>query len=89
MPSYRRVPAVERSLARGRRYVQPIGAATPTELGGSAPVIWDILAQTGDATQLRAIVQRTFDDTPSVIAAGTRLAIQQMLDAGLIEVDHQ
>jgi len=87
MSSYRRVPAVERALAGGRRYVQPVGATTPTELGGSAPTIWDILARTGDATQLRAIVQRTFDDTPSVIAEGTRLAIEQLLDAGLIEVD--
>ena len=87
MTRYRRVPALERSLSGGRRYVQPVGAPAPTELGGSAPVIWDLLAETTDSTQLRAIVQRTFDDEPAVIAAGTRLAIEQLLEAGLIEID--
>lgn len=87
MARYRRVRALERSLAGGRRYVLPVGASAPIELGGSAPVIWDLLAETSDSTQLRAIVQRTFDDEPAVIAAGTRLAIEQLLEAGLVVDD--
>lgn len=89
MARYRRVPALERSLAGGRRYVQPVGATVPIELGGSAPVIWDLLAEVSDSTQLRAVVQRTFDDEPAVIAAGTRLALEQLLEAGLIVVDER
>ena len=87
MPRYRRVPSVERELAGGRRYVQPLHASTPTELAGSAPAIWDLLAETADGTQLRAIVQRRFDDDPAVIAQGTRLALEQLLQADLIELE--
>ena len=86
MARYRRVPSVERRLSGGRLYVQPIGAARPVELAGSAPAIWDILSRTGDLTQLRAIVQRTFDDEPAVIAEGTRSALEQLVAAGLVEV---
>ncbi len=69
--------------------MQPVGAPTPVELAGSAPAIWDILARTGDPTQLRAIVQRTFDDEPAVIAEGTRSALEQLLEAGLVEVSEE
>ena len=86
MTQYRRLPAVEREVAGGRRLVQPVGAASATQLAGSAPVIWDLLAHHESFTQLRAVVQGKFDDAPDVIAAGTKLAIDQLLDAGLIEM---
>lgn len=88
MATYRRRPAVERRLLGGRFLVQPIDAAAPTELGGSAPIIWELLADHRHLAGVMQLLSERFDDPPDVIEKGTNLAIRQMLDAGLIdEVD--
>jgi hypothetical protein len=88
MTAYRRRPAVERQLMGERRLVQPVAAPAPTELGGSAPLIWDLLADEAELPRILELVGARFTDTPEVIEHGTMLAIRQLLDAGLIdEVD--
>ena len=72
----------------GRRLVQPVAAAAPTELGGSAPLIWDLLADERELHRVLELVGERFTDAPEVIEHGTMLAIRQLLDAELIdEVD--
>lgn len=85
MDSYRRRPAVERSLVGGRLLVQPIDAAAPTELGGSAPIIWELLEANEHLDDIRRLLADRFNDEPAVIEQGTALAVRQLLDAGLIE----
>lgn len=88
MTAYRRRPAVERDLMGGRRLVQPVTAAAPTELGGSAPLIWDLLADEADVERIIELVGERFTDSAEVIEHGTMMAIRQLLDANLIdEVD--
>ena len=85
MAVYRRLPAVERHLTGGRRLVQPVDAPTATKLSGSAPVIWDLLADHEDLDELVARVQERFADPPEIVESGTRAAVAQLLESGLIE----
>ncbi len=72
----------------GRRLVQPIDALAPTELGGSAPLIWDLLATESHVERIMAAMAERFNDPADVIEHGTQLAIRQLMDASLIdEVD--
>lgn len=79
-----RVPFVERSLARGRRLVQPLGAETPTQLAGSAPLIWDLLEQRSSVDELVPELQSRFTDSPDVIATGIRSAIAMFIESALV-----
>jgi len=83
--SYRRVPSVERSLAGGRRLVQATGAASATQLSGSAPLIWDLLDEHSQVDQLVAMLQQQFSDPPEMIAAGVEQALASLIDAQLVE----
>ena len=60
----------------------------PSSLFGSAPLIWDLLADEADIERILDLVGEHFSDPPEVIEHGTMMAIRQMLDAELIrEVD--
>jgi hypothetical protein len=83
---YRRVPAVERELAYGRRLIQPLSASTPTQLAGSAPVIWDLLHEHHTVDALVAMLQQQFSDSPEVIAHGVRSALTAMTQTALVVV---
>lgn len=85
MPSYRRRPAVERRLSRGRRLVQPVGSTTPRQLAGSAPLIWDLLASHHDLDGLIDESAHHFSDSREVVDSGTRAAVRMLLDGSLIE----
>lgn len=82
--SFRRVPSVERSLSGGRRLVQAVGADAPTQLAGSAPMIWDLLATTSVGTEVVAAMQELYSDAPSVIAQGVDLGLKSLHDAALV-----
>lgn len=69
----------------GRRLVQPVDASAPTELGGSAPLIWDLLAEESDVERITAALEERFDDPAEVIEQGAQLAIRQLVDASLID----
>lgn len=84
---YRRLAHVERQLASGRRFVQPLDADTPTQLSGSAPMIWDLLAEHGSVGEIVAMLQQQFSDPPDVIAGGVRVALDSFLDASLAEAE--
>lgn len=84
---YRRVPHVERHLAQGRRFVQPLEADTPTQLSGSAPMIWDLLDDHGSVDAIVAMLQQQFSDAPDVIAGGVQVALNSFLDASIAEVE--
>lgn len=83
---YRRVPCVERELAHGRRLVQPLTAAKPSQLSGSAPLIWDLLRQHHTVDALVAMLQQRFSDSPEVIAAGVESALASMHRTELVVV---
>ncbi len=81
---FERVPHVERSLARGRRLVQPLVADTPTQLAGSAPMIWDLLDAHPSVEAIVPELQSRFTDSPDVIAGGVRAAISMFIDSSLV-----
>jgi len=81
---YHRVRSVERELAYGRRLVQPLTAATPTQLAGSAPAIWDLLREHHTVDALVAMLQQQFSDSPEVIGVGVRRALSSMTEAELV-----
>jgi hypothetical protein len=81
---YRRVPAVERELAYGRRLVQPLTAPNPSQLSGSAPLIWDLLREHHTVDALVAMLQQQFSDSPAVIADGVHRALTSMTQTGLV-----
>ena len=83
--SIRRVPCVERELAHGRRVVQPLDARGPTQLSGSAPLIWDLLADHDSIDAIVAMLQQRFSDAPDVIRSGVVDALDSMADSGLVE----
>jgi hypothetical protein len=85
MTSFVRVPAVERSLTRGRLLVLPLGNDTPTELDGSAPDVWSALADATDFVELTRILQARYDDDEAVISNGLSEALDQLVNAGLVE----
>lgn len=82
---YRRVRSVERELAHGRRLVQPLTASGPTQLSGSAPLIWDLLAEHETIEAIVAMLQQRFSDARDVIADGVRTALSSMGESGLVE----
>ena len=81
---YVRVDVVERTLGAGRRYVQPLDAAAPTLLSGSAPAIWDLLAEHATVNAIVAVLQQRFSDSPDVIARGVQSALDSFVDTKLI-----
>ncbi len=81
---FERVPAIERSLARGRRLVQPLDAETPTQLAGSAPLIWDLLDIAPSVDDLVPELQSRFTDSPEVIANGIRAALSMFINSSLV-----
>jgi hypothetical protein len=81
---YERVRFVERDLGRGRRFVQALDAQAPTQMAGSAPMIWDLLDAHVSVNEVAAMLQQRFSDSPEVIANGVRMAIESFLDASLI-----
>lgn len=81
---YRRVPHVERKLSSGRRLVQAVGTDTPTQLAGSAPLIWDLLDENPQVDQLVAMLQQRFSDAPEVIASGVELGLRSLIEAELV-----
>ena len=82
--NYLRVPHVERKLAGGRRLVQVVGAETPTQLAGSAPMIWDLLDEHPRVDQIVAILQQQFSDPPEAIASGVELGLNSLIEADLV-----
>jgi len=83
---YVRKPAVERELAGHRRLVQVVDSEQPTQLAGSAPVIWDLLREHSTAEQLVAMLQQHYSDSPEVIRSGLEVGLTYLVDAGLVEV---
>lgn len=83
---YRRRRFVERELAHGRRLVRALDAAEPTQLAGSAPLIWDLLDDHESVDAVVAMLQQRFSDAPDVIAAGVRSALASMQQSGLVEL---
>lgn len=81
---FERVRFVERRLAQGRRFVQPLEAATPSQLAGSAPIIWDLLDTHPSVDALTPELQKRFNDSPELIVAGIRAAVQMLIDSALI-----
>jgi hypothetical protein len=81
---YRRVRFVERELAHGRRLVQALDADAPTQLSGSAPLIWDLLADNHSVDEIVALLQQRFSDAPEVIADGVRVALDSLVQASLV-----
>lgn len=81
---YRRVRFVERELAHGRRLVQPLTSVAPTQLSGSAPMIWDLLDEHSSVDAVVAMLQQRFSDSPEVIAVGVRSALQSMIQSALV-----
>jgi len=79
-----RVAAVERSLLAGRRLVQPLNADAPTQLAGSAPIIWDLMDECPSVNALLPELQRMFSDSPEAIAGGIRNALEMFLDSRLV-----
>lgn len=83
---YERVPHVERRLSGGRRLVQAVGSENPTQLAGSAPLIWDLLVDYPIAEQLAMQLQQQFSDPPEAIAAGVEAGLKSLIDASLVVV---
>ena len=83
--TYRRIDHVERDLAQGRRFVQSLDATTPTQLSGSAPMIWDLLEEHDSIEALAAVLEERYSDSRDVLADGVTSAIASLLDAGLVE----
>lgn len=83
---YRRRRFVERELAHGRRLVQALDAVEPTQLAGSAPLIWDLLDEHHSVDAVVAMLQQRFSDAPDVIAAGVRTALSSMQQNDLVEL---
>ncbi len=81
---FRRVRFVERELAHGRRLVQPLTSDAPTQLSGSAPMIWDLLEEHSSVDAVVAMLQQRFSDSPAVIAAGVRSALESMIVSALV-----
>jgi hypothetical protein len=81
---YRRVRFVERELAYGRRLVHALDADAPTQLSGSAPLIWDLLADNNSVDEIVALLQQRFSDPRDVIAAGVQAALGSLLQASLV-----
>lgn len=81
---FRRVPFVERELAYGRRLVQPLTSTAPTQLSGSAPMIWDLLDEHPSIDAVVAMLQQRFSDSPEVIAVGVLSALESMMQSALV-----
>ena len=81
---YGRVRFVERRLGRGRRFVQALDAATPSQLAGSAPIIWDLLDTHPSVDALTPELQKRFNDSPEIIASGVRSALAMLIESSLI-----
>jgi len=82
--AFRRVPCVERRLAGHRRFVQPLESEAPTQLAGSAPMIWDLLDYHPSVNTLVPELQLRFTDAPELIANGIRAALQMFIDSSLV-----
>ena len=65
--TYTKVPVVERNLAGGRLLVQRLGADRPTQLSGSAPLIWDLLDTSQTIPALVARLTERFADPDGTI----------------------
>lgn len=83
---YVRKPAVERELAHQRRLVHGVDSERPTQLAGSAPIIWDLLHDHSTAEGLVAMLQQHYSDAPEVIRAGLEVGLAHLVNAGLVEV---
>jgi len=83
-PHYLRVPHVERQLSAGRRLVQALDAQTPAQLAGSAPLIWDLLAEHATPEELASMLQQQFSDPPEVIASGVEAGLSSLIEASLV-----
>jgi len=81
---YRRVRFVERELAHGRRLVHALDADAPKQLSGSAPLIWDLLADNNSVDEIVALLQLRFSDPEEVIAGGVEAALDSLLHASLV-----
>jgi len=64
--------------------VQAVGTDRPTQLAGSAPLIWDLLEEHPEVGHVVAMLQQQFSDPPEVIAAGVQTGLQSLLDASLV-----
>jgi hypothetical protein len=80
-----RVPFVERELAHGRRFVQAVNGEAPTQLSGSAPLIWDLLDEYPTIGAITAMLQQRYTDPPEIIGAGVQAALLSFLQAALVE----
>lgn len=83
-PAYHRTPFVERELAHGRRLVQPLSSKMPTQLSGSAPMIWDLLDEHPTVDAVVSMLQQRYSDAPDVIADGVRTALAAMMQSALV-----
>lgn len=82
--TFLRVLSIERRLARGRLLVQPLTADTPTQLAGSAPMIWELLEEHPSVDALVPELQSRFTDSAETIAGGIRAAIAMFIDSSLV-----
>lgn len=82
--AFTRLPTVERALSGGRRLVQPVDVDSATQLGGSAPIIWDLVDEFPSVNAVLPEVQRMFSDSPDVIIGGIRTAFALFLEGELM-----
>ena len=82
--TYAKVPVVERNLAGGRLLVQRLGAGQPTQLSGSAPLIWDLLDTYFTVAELVARLTERFSDPEGTIEGGVRAALASLESQGLV-----
>ncbi len=84
--TYRRRNAAERRLTSNRLLVHAVGEPAGTILGGSAPVIWELLGQgvTTEDDIVAALLVR-YSDTEDVIRAGVTAALADLVRADLLE----
>ena len=82
--SYTKVPVIERNLAGGRLLVQRPGADQPTQLSGSAPLIWDLLDTHQTIPELVQRLTERFADPEGKIEGGVRSALASLESQGLV-----
>ncbi len=81
---YQKVAVVERNLAGGRLLVQRLDFDRPTQLSGSAPLIWDLLDTHKTVDELVERLAERFSDSSVTIEAGVRSALDSLAAQGLV-----
>ena len=82
--TYKKVAVIERNLSGGRLLVQHRGDGVPTQLSGSAPLIWDLLDAHHTVSGLVLRLSERFADPEGTIEAGVLSALASMEAQGLV-----